>query len=112
MVTRRGSIRRITAIAAAARRVQESEGLRCGHPAVPHCTEEILVTVRNFDNDPGLHQLIDIPTLASSLGTTIRHIRRLVAEKRVPYMKVGHLVRFDPKQIREWLSEHSQRVLA
>ena len=50
-------------------------------------------------------QLIDIPTLAARLGTSQRHIRRLINEKRIPYLKVGHLVRFDVMEIAEWLKE-------
>jgi hypothetical protein len=34
---------------------------------------------------------------------SIRHIRRLVAERRVPYLKDGWLVRFDPAEIAAWL---------
>ena len=49
--------------------------------------------------------LIDIPTLADQLGVGVRHIRRLVTERRVPYLKWGHLIRFDPAQIDEWLRE-------
>jgi hypothetical protein len=30
-------------------------------------------------------------------------VRRLVAERRIPYIKLGHLLRFDPAQIDEWL---------
>ncbi len=48
--------------------------------------------------------LIDIPTLADQLGTTHRHIRRLVAERRIPYLKIGALVRFDPADINTWLN--------
>ena len=42
---------------------------------------------------------------------SIRHIRRLVAERRVPYLKVGWLVRFDPTEITAWLdgARHPQR---
>ena len=50
-----------------------------------------------------LPQLIDIPTLASRLGTSTRHIRHLINDKKVPYLKVGHLVRFDVYEIAEWL---------
>jgi len=48
-------------------------------------------------------ELIDIETLAHLLGDSVRHVRRLVAERRVPYLKVGHFVRFDPAEIVEWL---------
>jgi excisionase family DNA binding protein len=48
-------------------------------------------------------ELTDIETLAHLLGDSVRHVRRLVAEHRVPYLKVGHFVRFDPTEIVEWL---------
>ncbi|HLN04639.1 MAG TPA: helix-turn-helix domain-containing protein [Acidimicrobiales bacterium] len=41
--------------------------------------------------------------LAERLGVSIRHVRRLVAERRLPYLKVGWLVRFDPAEIAAWL---------
>jgi excisionase family DNA binding protein len=48
-------------------------------------------------------ELMSIEQLAQRLGITVRHVRRLVAEKRVPYLKVGRLVRFDPEAIKAWL---------
>jgi excisionase family DNA binding protein len=53
-------------------------------------------------------ELIDIETLARQLGDSVRHVRRLVAERRIPYLKVGHFVRFDPDEIVAWLD--AQRV--
>jgi excisionase family DNA binding protein len=53
-------------------------------------------------------QLLSIEQVAARLGITVRHVRRLVAERRVPYYKVGRLVRFDPTEIAMWLS--SRRV--
>jgi excisionase family DNA binding protein len=54
--------------------------------------------------DPApLPALLDIAALAAWLGTSPRHIRRLVAERRIPYLKVGHLIRFDPPEIHAWL---------
>jgi excisionase family DNA binding protein len=50
-------------------------------------------------------ELMSIDQLATRLGITVRHVRRLVAEKRVPYLKVGRPVRFDPGEISTWLSE-------
>jgi excisionase family DNA binding protein len=47
--------------------------------------------------------LIDIPTLAKRVSVPERHVRRLVAENRIPYLKWGHLVRFDPRQVEQWL---------
>jgi len=61
-----------------------------------------------------LPQLLTIDQLAERLGVSIRHIRRLVAERRVPYLKVGWLVRFDPAEITAWLdgARHPERSTA
>ena len=39
-------------------------------------------------NTDVLPQLLTIEQLAERLGVSIRHIRRLVVERRVPYLKV------------------------
>ncbi len=46
---------------------------------------------------------MDLPAVAERLGVNQRHIRRLVAERRIPYLKWGHLLRFDPAEIETWL---------
>ncbi|MEY2474009.1 MAG: hypothetical protein QOK28_3338 [Actinomycetota bacterium] len=51
--------------------------------------------------------LLDITELADHLGVNVRHVRRLIAERRIPFIKWGHLIRFDPDEIVEWL-EHSR----
>jgi excisionase family DNA binding protein len=53
-------------------------------------------------------ELMSIDQLAQRLGITVRHVRRLVADKRIPYLKVGKLVRFDADEIAEWLHSHRQ----
>ena len=47
--------------------------------------------------------LIDLPAVAERLGVNERHVRRLVAERRIPFLKWGHLLRFDPAEIDAWL---------
>lgn len=49
--------------------------------------------------------LMDIGSVAVRLGVTVRHVRRLVAERRIPHLKWGHLLRFDPAEVEEWLEE-------
>jgi excisionase family DNA binding protein len=48
-------------------------------------------------------QLLIIDQVAERPGITVRHVRRRVAERRLPYYKVGRLVRFDPAEIAQWL---------
>ena len=52
--------------------------------------------------------LIDIHGVAEALGVTPRHIQRLVAERRIPYLKVGRFVRCGRAELSVWLDQ--QRV--
>ena len=52
--------------------------------------------------------LLDTDALAKVLNVTPRHVRRLVAERRIPFVKVGRFVRFDPAELDVWLDQ--QRV--
>lgn len=61
------------------------------------------VSPKGRSSAPPLPRLLDIKDLAEHLGVTPRHIRRLVAERRVPFIKWGHLIRFDPEEVGAWL---------
>ncbi len=57
-------------------------------------------------NSPqSLPQLLTIDQIAERLGVSTRHIRRLIAERRVPFFKVGRFVRFDAAEIGAWLDD-------
>ena len=47
--------------------------------------------------------LMTLPQVAERLGVNERHIRRLVAERRIPFVKWGHLLRFDPVELEDWI---------
>lgn len=47
--------------------------------------------------------LLDVTGLAERLGVSERFVRRLVAERRIPFLKLGKFVRFDPRAIESWL---------
>lgn len=59
-------------------------------------------------SNPELPHLLDVEQLATLLKVNIRHIRRLVHERRIPYIKWGHLVRFDPTEIARWIDENRE----
>jgi excisionase family DNA binding protein len=50
--------------------------------------------------------LLDTEAVAAALCVTPRHIQRLVSERRIPHVKVGRFVRFDPDEVRSWLERH------
>lgn len=58
---------------------------------------------QNTPTPPPTRQLIDVPRLAVMVGVTERYVRRLVAEDRVPHLKIGKFVRFDPQAIDAWV---------
>ncbi len=63
-------------------------------------------TQRRIGSHPGvgkLPRLLAIGEVAEHLGVTDRHVRRLVAERRIPFVKWGHLLRFNPDEIATWL---------
>ena len=51
--------------------------------------------------------LIDVSTVADRLGVSVRFVRRLVAERRIPFYKLGHLLRFDSDEVEAWLDRTS-----
>lgn len=54
-------------------------------------------------------QLLDMETVARWLGTSIRHVRRLVTERKIPYLKIGHFIRFDERDVESWIDR--QKVI-
>ena len=57
-----------------------------------------------------LPTLIDIEALAGHLGVSVRHVRRLIDERRIPFVKVGRFVRFDVEVIGRWIDVHRSDV--
>lgn len=48
--------------------------------------------------------LMNIAQVAERLGVTVRHVRRLVSENRIPFIRWGYLIRFDPAEIEDWIN--------
>ena len=49
--------------------------------------------------------LLDIDEVAELLATSTRHVKRLVYERRIPYVKVGRWVRFKRSDLAAWVKE-------
>jgi excisionase family DNA binding protein len=65
----------------------------------------------NSKRPPARGTLLDVEGAAAYLGTTTRHVRRLVEERRIPFIKLGPgrsaRLRFDAARLDAWLEEHS-----
>jgi excisionase family DNA binding protein len=51
---------------------------------------------------------LNVEELAGWLGVEVVFVRRLIAERRIPFVKIGRFVRFDPEEIAAWID--GQRV--
>jgi excisionase family DNA binding protein len=50
-----------------------------------------------------LPTLVDIQAVSHSFGISMRQIRRFVAQGQIPFVRVGHLIRFDPEELNDWI---------
>ncbi len=50
---------------------------------------------------------LTIAGAATYLGTTDRHVRDLVYRRRIPFVKVGRLVRFRLTDLEQWLAANT-----
>jgi excisionase family DNA binding protein len=50
-----------------------------------------------------LDTLLSVEQAAERLGTSVRFVRRLVAERRIAYIKVGRHVRLDPTDVEAFI---------
>lgn len=55
-----------------------------------------------------MDHLLDIAQAAERLNVTPRFVRRLIAERRIDYLKIGKFIRFHPTDLDTWI-EH-QRI--
>ena len=61
---------------------------------------------RGARHDVSSRALLTVEEVAEHLGVNVRHVRRLVQERRLPYVKWGRLLRFDPVDIATFVDEH------
>ena len=48
--------------------------------------------------------LLSVEQAAERLGTSVRFVRRLIAERRIAYVKVGRHVRLDPTDVEAFIA--------
>lgn len=50
--------------------------------------------------------LVDISWVAERLGVGVRFVRRLVADRRIAYVKLGGHLRFEPSEVERFIDEN------
>jgi len=51
--------------------------------------------------------LIDVKELSGLTGLSVFTLYSWINQKRIPYVKVGRLVRFEPRKIEKWIEGNS-----
>jgi excisionase family DNA binding protein len=51
-------------------------------------------------------ELLDVASAAAQLGTPVRFIRRLIAERRIRFYKIGRYVRIDRHDLDDYIAAH------
>jgi excisionase family DNA binding protein len=57
--------------------------------------------------EPNPHRLVDIRIVADFLDVAPDTVYTMVSSRRIPFVKVGRLLRFDLKAIDAWIAQNS-----
>lgn len=47
--------------------------------------------------------VLSVGQLADELGVSVRYVGRVIAERRIPCVKVGHPIRFQRDEVERWV---------
>lgn len=73
-------------------------------------TNELQTALRQLLKATEAPQLLDGETVCQRLSISKGYLSRLVRERRMPHVKVGHLVRFKEEDIAEWLARNERGI--
>lgn len=59
----------------------------------------------------GINKLIGIQDVAEYLGVSTNTIYAWISQKRIPYYKVGRLVKFDAAEIDRWIATKKVEIV-
>jgi excisionase family DNA binding protein len=66
----------------------------------------VVVSATTDDRVDMPEALLDVNGLAVRLGVSVKFVRKLVDQRRVPFVRIGRLVRFDPTAVTAWLASN------
>ena len=59
---------------------------------------------------PLIRRLLDINEVAAYTGLSVHTIYTMVSQRRIPFVKLGRLTKFDRVEIDKWIASHSVKV--
>jgi excisionase family DNA binding protein len=63
-------------------------------------------------NERLTRRLLDIQEVAEYTGLSVHTLYTMVSQKRIPYVKVGRLVKFDLGMLDGWIKQHTVMPMA
>lgn len=60
---------------------------------------------------PEAYRLLDVQEVATLTGQAKQSIYQMVSARKIPHVKIGHSVRFDPREIEEWIENLKVSVI-
>jgi excisionase family DNA binding protein len=62
------------------------------------------------ERTPIAPRLLDIQQVATYTGLSVHTLYTMVSQRRIPFVKLGRLTKFDRVEIDKWISGHSVKV--
>ena len=57
-----------------------------------------------------ISRLLDIKEVADYTGLSVHTLYTMVSQRRIPFVKLGRLTKFDREEIDKWITSHSVKV--
>lgn len=61
---------------------------------------------------PITRRLFTIHEIAEYTGLSVRTLHRMVSQRRIPFVKMGRLIKFDRRAMDAWIERHSVKPLS
>ena len=59
---------------------------------------------------PITRRLLDIQEVATYTGLSVHTLYTMVSQRRIPFVKMGRLTKFDREDIDKWIASHAVKV--
>jgi excisionase family DNA binding protein len=66
--------------------------------------------MRQADHVPITPRLLDIQHVATYTGLSVHTLYTMVSQRRIPFVKLGRLTKFDREELDKWIAGHSVKV--
>ena len=62
------------------------------------------------ERTPIARRLLDIQQVATYTGLSVHTLYTMVSQRRIPFVKMGRLTKFDRVEIDKWIAGHSVKI--